>query len=120
MNLSDFDYELDEELIAQTPLKDRSSSRLLVLNKNTGEVEHKHFTDIIDYLNKGDTLVVNDTKVLPARLIGEKEETHAVIEVLLLKNTEGDVWECLTKPAKRVKVGSVISFGDGLLRCKRL
>ena len=120
MNLSDFDYELDEELIAQTPLKDRSSSRLLVLNKNTGEVEHKHFTDIIDYLNKGDTLVVNDTKVLPARLIGEKEETHAVIEVLLLKNTEGDVWECLTKPAKRVKVGSVISFGDGLLKCKCL
>ena len=120
MNLSDFDYELDEELIAQTPLKDRSSSRLLVLNKNTGEVEHKHFTDIIDYLNKGDTLVVNDTKVLPARLIGEKEETHAVIEVLLLKNTEGDVWECLTKPAKRVKAGSVISFGDGLLKCKCL
>ena len=120
MNVSDFDYELPEELIAQTPLKDRSSSRLLVLNKNTGEVEHKHFTDIIDYLNPGDTIVVNDTKVLPARLIGEKEETHAVIEVLLLKNTKGDEWECLTKPAKRVKVGTIISFGDGLLKCKCL
>ncbi len=118
MNVSDFDYNLPEELIAQTPLKDRSSSRLLVLNKNTGEIEHKHFTDIIDYLDKGDTLVVNDTKVLPARIIGEKEDTKAVIELLLLKNIEGDVWECLSKPAKRVKVGSIISFGDGLLRCE--
>ena len=118
MKLDDFDYYLPEELIAQTPLKDRSSSRFLVLNKNTGEIEHKHFTDVIDYLNPGDTLVVNDTKVLPARLIGEKIDTKAVIEVLLLKNTEKDIWECLTKPAKRVKVGTVISFGDGLLKCE--
>lgn len=118
MNLNDFDYELPEELIAQTPLEDRSSSKLLVLNKNTGEVEHHHFTDIITYLNSGDTLVLNDTKVIPARLIGVKEETGAVIEVLLLKNFEGDKWEALTKPAKRVKVGSVISFGDGSLKCR--
>jgi len=120
MNLSDFDYDLPEELIAQTPLKDRSSSRFLVLNKNTGEIEHKHFTDVIDYLEPGDTIVVNDTKVLPARLIGEKEDTKAIIEVLLLKNIEKNTWECLTKPAKRVKVGTVISFGDGLLKCKCL
>ena len=118
MNLNDFDYELPEDLIAQTPLEDRSSSKLLVLNKNTGEVEHHHFTDIVSYLNPGDTLVLNDTKVIPARLIGVKEETGAVIEVLLLKNFEGDKWEALTKPAKRVKVGSVISFGDGSLKCK--
>ncbi len=120
MNVSDFDYFLPEELIAQTPLKDRSSSRLLVLNKNTGEVEHRHFTDIINYLNKGDTLVLNDTKVLPARLIGEKVDTKAVIEVLLLKNVNGNTWESLTKPAKRVKVGTIISFGDGLLKAKCL
>ena len=86
MNLNDFDYELPEELIAQTPLKERASSRLLVLNKNTGEVEHYHFSDIVSFLDKGDTLVLNDTKVIPARLIGVKEETGAVIEVLLLKN----------------------------------
>ena len=118
MNVSDFDYELPEELIAQTPLKDRSSSRLLVLNKNTGEIEHRHFYEIIDYLNPGDTLVLNDTKVLPARLIGEKEDTKAVIEVLLLKNIEGDKWESLTKPARRVKVGTIVSFGEGLLKAK--
>jgi len=118
MNLNDFDYELPEELIAQTPLKDRSSSKLLVLNKNTGEVEHHRFSDIINFLEKGDTLVLNDTKVIPARLIGEKEETGAVIEILLLKNLEGDKWEALTKPAKRVKVGTIISFGDGSLKCK--
>jgi len=118
LNLSDFDYDLPEELIAQTPLKDRSSSRLLVLNKNTGEIEHKHFYEIIDYLNPGDTLVLNDTKVLPARLIGEKEDTKAVIEVLLLKNIEGDKWESLTKPARRVKVGTIVSFGEGLLKAK--
>ena len=118
MDLNDFDYELPEELIAQTPLKDRSSSRLLVLNKNTGEIEHKHFTDIIDYLNPGDTIVVNDTKVIPARLIGEKTDTKAVIEVLLLKNTEGDIWECLCKPAKRIKEGTIVSFGNGDLKCE--
>jgi len=118
VNLNDFDYYLPEELIAQTPLKERSSSRLLVLNKNNGEVQHHHFTDIVSFLESGDTLVLNDTKVIPARLIGVKEETGAVIEVLLLKNLEDDKWEALTKPAKRVKVGSIISFGDGLLKCK--
>ena len=118
MNLSDFDYNLPEELIAQTPLKDRSASRFLVLNKNTGEIEHKHFRDLIDYLNKGDTLVLNDTKVIPARLIGEKTDTKAVIEVLLLKNVEGNNWETLCKPAKRVRVGTIVSFGDGLLKAK--
>ena len=116
MNVLDFDYNLPEELIAQTPIKKRDTSRLMVLDKETGEICHKHFYDIIDYLNPGDTLVLNDTKVLPARLIGEKEETKAVIEVLLLKNKEGDTWECLVKPARRIHVGDVVSFGDGLLK----
>ena len=118
MNTDDFDYELPEELIAQTPLKVRDSSRLLVLNKETGEVEHKHFTDIMDYLEVGDTLVLNDTKVLPARLIGVKESTGAVIEILLLKNINDDNWECLVKPARRVKVGDIVSFGNGELKAK--
>ena len=118
MTTEDFDYYLPEELIAQTPLKVRDSSRLLVLDKNTGEVEHKVFTDIIDYLNPGDTLVLNDTKVLPARLIGVKEETGAVIEVLLLKNIAGDDWECLVKPARRIKVGTIVSFGEGKLKAE--
>ena len=118
MKTDDFDYNLPEELIAQTPLAKRDSSRLMVLDKKTGEIEHKHFTDIIDYLETGDTLVLNDTKVLPARLIGEKEETKAVIEILLLKNIENDDWECLTKPARRIKVGTVVSFGNGLLKAK--
>ena len=118
MKTEDFDYNLPEELIAQTPLKKRDSSRLLVLDKETGEVEHKHFSDIIDYLEEGDTLVLNDTKVLPARLIGVKEETDAVIEVLLLKNLENDTWECLTKPARRIKVGTIVSFGNGELKMK--
>ena len=118
MKVEDFDYNLPEELIAQTPLKLRDSSRLLVLDKKTGDIEHKHFKDIIDYLNKGDTLVLNDTKVLPARLIGIKEETNAVIEVLLLKNTEKDNWECLVKPARRIKVGTVVSFGNGKLKAR--
>jgi S-adenosylmethionine:tRNA ribosyltransferase-isomerase len=118
MKLEDFDYYLPEELIAQTPLKVRDSSKLLVLDKDTGEISHKHFVDIIDYFNTGDTLVVNDTKVIPARLIGEKVDTGAVIEILLLKNLEGDKWECLTKPAKRVKIDTVVSFGDGLLKAK--
>ena len=118
MKLDDFDYELPEGAIAQTPLKDRSASKMLVLNKNTGEIEHKHFKDVIDYLNKGDTLVLNDTKVIPARLIGEKTDTKAVIEILLLKNVEGNVWECLAKPAKRVKIDTIISFGDGSLKAK--
>ncbi len=118
MTIDDFDYELPEELIAQTPLKVRDSSRLMVLDKMTGEVEHKHFSDIIDYLNEGDALVLNDTKVLPARLIGVKEETGAVIEVLLLKNLEKDNWECLVKPARRIKVGTIVSFGDGKLKAR--
>jgi len=118
MTLDEFDYNLPEELIAQVPLSDRASSRLLVLNKNSGEVEHHHFRDIVNYLEEGDTIVVNDTKVLPARLIGEKIDTKAVIEILLLKNIEGNIWECLAKPAKRVKLDSIISFGDGLLKGK--
>ena len=118
MKTEDFDYNLPEELIAQTPLKQRDSSRLMVLDKNSGSIEHKHFTDIIDYLEAGDTLVLNNTKVLPARLIGEKKETKAVIEILLLKNIENDDWECLAKPARRIKVGTVVSFGNGLLKAK--
>jgi S-adenosylmethionine:tRNA ribosyltransferase-isomerase len=120
MKTDDFDYYLPEELIAQTPLEKRDSSRLLVLDRKTGEIEHKHFTDIVDYLEEGDTLVLNDTKVLPARLIGTKEETGAVIEVLLLKNINGDKWECLTKPARRIKKGTIVSFGDGQLKMKCL
>ncbi len=118
MNVNDFDYELPKELIAQTPLKVRDASRLLVLDKNTGNMEHKHFTDITNYLVKGDVLVLNDTKVIPARLIGEKEETGAVIELLLLKDLGEDEWECLSKPAKRLKVGTVVSFGDGSLKAR--
>ncbi|MCM3611357.1 tRNA preQ1(34) S-adenosylmethionine ribosyltransferase-isomerase QueA [Planococcus sp. MERTA32b] len=118
MNVNDFDFELPEELIAQTPLLDRTSSRLLVMNKESGKTEHKHFRDIIDYLHEGDTLVLNDTRVLPARLMGVKEDTGANIEVLLLKQVEDDVWETLVKPAKKVKVGTVVSFGEGLLRAE--
>ena len=118
MNVLDFDYDLDESIIAQTPIEKRDASRLMVLDKKTGEVEHKHFYDIIDYLEKGDTLVLNDTKVLPARLIGTKEETNAVIEVLLLKNIEEDKWECLVKPARRIKVGTIVTFGNGLLKAE--
>lgn len=118
MTTDDFDYELPEELIAQTPLKVRDSSRLMVLDKKTGEVEHKKFTDILDYLVPGDVLVLNDTKVLPARLIGVKEETGAVIEILLLKNISGDEWECLVKPARRVKTGTIVSFGNGKLKAE--
>ncbi|MBQ9011710.1 MAG: tRNA preQ1(34) S-adenosylmethionine ribosyltransferase-isomerase QueA [Bacilli bacterium] len=114
MTTEDFDFHLPEKLIAQKPLDKRDSSKLLVLDKKTGEIEHKCFTDIIDYLNEGDTLVLNDTKVIPARLIGEKEDTKAVIEVIMLKEVDSDVWECLTKPAKRVKEGTVISFGEKL------
>ena len=112
----DFDFDLPEELIAQTPLKDRTSSRLLVVNKTTHTIEDKHFSDLLEELEEGDTLVVNNTRVLPARLYGTKEETGAHIEVLLLTNTEGDKWETLVKPAKRMKVGSVVIFGDGRLK----
>lgn len=118
MKLDEFDFELPKELIAQTPLSERDHSRLLVLNKENGDISHRHFQDIIDYLNPGDTLVLNDTKVLPARLIGVKEETNAVIEILLLKETGENTWEALTKPAKRVKVGTILSFGEGKLKAK--
>ena len=118
MRVEDFDYDLPEELIAQTPLEKRDASRLLVLDKKSGELEHRHFYDIIDYLEEGDTLVLNNTKVLPARLIGEKEETKAVIEILLLKNIADDTWECLAKPARRIKVGTIVTFGNGKLKAK--
>ena len=114
MKTDDFDYELPSELIAQTPLLKRDSSKLLVLDKETGNLEHKHFSDIIDYLNKGDVLVLNDTKVLPARIIGAKEDTNAVIELLMLKETAVDTWEVLSKPAKRIKIGTVVKFSDKL------
>jgi len=114
----DFDYYLPENLIAQTPIEKRDSSKLMVLNKETGEIKHEIFHNIVSYLDKGDVLVLNDTKVLPARIIGIKEETNATIEILLLKNIENDNWECLVKPAKRVKEGTIISFGDGLLKAK--
>ena len=115
MNVEDFDFYLPEELIAQTPLPDRTASRLLVLDRKTGETKDRDFVSILDELNAGDCLVLNDTRVLPARLYGTKVETGASIEVLLLKQTEGDEWETLVKPAKRVKKGTVISFGDGRL-----
>lgn len=115
MKTSDFYYDLPEELIAQDPLEDRSSSRLLVLNKETGETEHHVFKEIINYLNPGDCLVINDTKVIPARLIGERVGTGAKIEVLLLKRRENDIWETLVKPGRKMKVGAKVSFGDGLL-----
>lgn len=118
MKTDDFDYELPKVLIAQTPLKNRSESKLLVMDRVTGALEHKHFYDIIDYLNKGDALVINDTKVIPARIIGVKEETGAVIELLLLKDEVGDTWECLAKPQKRLKVGTIITFGNGELKAK--
>ena len=118
MKTDDFDYELPKELIAQTPLKNRSESKLLVMDRVTGTLEHKHFYDIIDYLNKGDALVINDTKVIPARIIGVKEETGAVIELLLLKDEIGDTWECLAKPQKRLKVGTIITFGNGELKAR--
>ena len=118
MNLDLFDYNLPEELIAQTPLEKRDEAKLLVLDKVTGEIEHKKFYDIISYLEKGDTLVLNNTKVLPARLLGEKTDTHALIEVLLLKNLEENTWETLVKPARRVKEGTIVSFGDGRLKCR--
>lgn len=115
MKTSDFYFDLPKELIAQNPLEDRSSSRLLVLNKETGERTHRIFKDVIEYLNPGDCLVINNTKVIPARLYGHKEDTQAQIEILLLKNKGNDVWETLVKPGKKAKPGSRISFGDGLL-----
>ena len=115
MKTEDFDFNLPEELIAQTPIKERDCSKLLVLDKKTGMIEHRIFKDIVDYLEEGDTLVLNDTKVLPARLYGVKEETNALIEILMLNEFESDKWECLVKPAKRVHVGTKIKFGEGKL-----
>ena len=116
MNVKDFYFDLPQELIAQDPLEDRASSRLLVLDRETGEVTHRKFRDILGYLNPGDCLVINDTKVIPARLIGSREGTNAKIEVLLLKRRENDIWETLVKPGKKAKPGTVICFGDGLLK----
>ena len=115
MKTADFYFDLPQELIAQDPLEDRSSSRLMVLDRKTGEIEHHIFKEVIDYLNPGDCLVVNNTKVIPARLFGSKEGTEAKIEILLLKRKENDVWETLVKPGKKAKPGTRISFGDGLL-----
>lgn len=115
MNVKDYDYDLPEELIAQDPLEDRSSSRLMVLDRQTGDVEHRHFTDILEYLHPGDCLVINNTKVIPARLFGVKADTQAKIEVLLLKRKENDIWETLVKPGKKAKPGTKLVFGDGLL-----
>lgn len=120
MNIDDYNYDLPQKLIAQTPLKDRSSSRLLVLDRESKTYEDRIFTDIIDELVSGDVLVINDTKVIPARLIGLKEETGARIEILLLKNIEGDVWEALSKPTKRLHEGTIVDFGEGLLKAKVL
>lgn len=113
MNVEEFDYDLPESLIAQTPLKDRDQSRLLVLGRNSGNIEHKHFKDVINYLETGDTLVLNDTLVMPARLFGLKEETGAKVEMLMLTRIENNDWEVLLKPAKRIKVGNKLSFGEG-------
>ena len=115
MDVKDFYYDLPQELIAQDPLEDRSSSRLMVLDKITGEVEHRHFKDITEYLRPGDCLVINNTKVIPARLYGVKEGTEAKIEILLLKRTENDIWETLVKPGKKCKIGTKIVFGEGIL-----
>jgi S-adenosylmethionine:tRNA ribosyltransferase-isomerase len=117
MNIEEFNYELPEELIAQTPLEKRDESRLLVLDKNSGNIEHNKFNHIIDYLNKDDVLVLNDSKVIPARLYGIKEDTNAYIELLLLKGNN-NVWEALVKPARRVHVNTIISFGNGKLKAK--
>ncbi|MGN1324529.1 MAG: tRNA preQ1(34) S-adenosylmethionine ribosyltransferase-isomerase QueA [Bacilli bacterium] len=118
MKTEDFDYYLPENLIAQTPINKRDESKLMVLNKETGTIEHRHFADIIDYLTPNDVLVLNDTKVMPARLIGQKEDTNGHIELLLLKNTQNNIYECLCKPAKRVKIGTIVNFGDGILKAK--
>lgn len=118
MNTKDFYYDLPEELIAQDPLLNRSSSRLMLLDKETGEIQHKHFYDILDYLNPGDCLVLNETKVIPARLYGVKEDTGAQVEVLLLHRKDKENWECLVKPGKKLKPGARISFGDGRLKAE--
>ena len=118
MKLEEFDFYLPEELIAQTPLLKRDTSKLLTINRKENTYEHKVFSDIIDYFNPGDTLVLNNTRVMPARLYGQKKDTGAAIEVLLLKNKEHNMWECLVKPAKRIKVGSIVSFGEGIMEAE--
>ena len=120
MKTDDFDYELPERLIAQTPLEKRDESKLMILDRKTGEITHETFHNIINYLDKDDVLVLNDTKVIPARIIGEKQDTKAVIELLLLRNVENNDWLCLAKPAKRIKPGTIISFGNGKLLAKCL
>ena len=120
MKTSDFDYDLPEELIAQTPVEPRDHSRLLVYHRKDGQVEHKHFYNIIDYLNPGDALVINETKVIPARLLGVKEDTGVPVEVLLLRRHSATDWEALVRPGRRLRPGTVCSFGDGLLRCEVL
>lgn len=116
MNIELFDFELPEELIAQTPLKERDASRLMIVDKKSGDITHSRFKSLIEYVSPGDCLVLNDTRVMPARLYGVKEETGAKVEVLLLKEKEGNVWETLVKPSKRVKVGTTLNFGNGLLK----
>ena len=118
MKLEEFDFYLPEELIAQTPLLKRDTSKLLTINRKENTYEHKVFSDIVDYFNPGDTLVLNNTRVMPARLYGQKKDTGAAIEVLLLKNKEHNMWECLVKPAKRIKVGSIVSFGEGIMEAE--
>jgi len=118
LKTSDFDYELPEELIAQTPLSDRKTSRMMVVHMDSGKLEHKHFYDIVDYLHEGDVVVRNNTRVIPARLYGTKEETGAHVEVLLLRQNGNDIWECLVGNAKVVKIGTVISFHDGRLKAE--
>lgn len=118
MKTSDFYYDLPQELIAQTPIEPRDESRLMVVDKNTGEVTHKIFKDLIDYLNPNDCLILNDTRVIPARIYGVKKQTGAVVEFLLLKQSENNVWECLCKPGKRAKIGTEFVFGEGLVECE--
>ena len=118
MNIEEYNYDLPEKFIAQVPLKNRSDSKLLLLDKENGNIKEEIFKNIINYLEKGDVLVLNDTKVIPARIIGEKIDTKAIIELLLLKNVEGDIWECLARPGKRLHVGTIITFGDGLLKAE--
>ncbi|MBO5095377.1 MAG: tRNA preQ1(34) S-adenosylmethionine ribosyltransferase-isomerase QueA [Bacilli bacterium] len=118
MKTDDFDYELPEELIAQTPLEKRDSSRLMIVDRENNNIEHKQFNNIIDYLEKDDILVINDTKVIPARLFGTKIDTNAVIEILMLKENSDNCWECLCKPAKRIKIGTIVDFGNGKLKAE--
>lgn len=118
MNIEEYNYDLPEKFIAQVPLKNRSDSKLLLLDKENGNIKEEIFKNIINYLEKGDVLVLNDTKVIPARIIGEKIDTKAVIELLLLKDVEGDIWECLARPGKRLHIGTIITFGNDLLKAE--